>query len=122
MSPPPRAWSFIRAARLASSSKHRPISIIPIECDGLEAALKRTEVTMLARFKESEIGDGVHAMAHEDLYERVIYRYVIGSQAYGLAGAESDVDRRGMYLPTAEVRWSLYGIPEQLENDETQEA
>ena len=90
--------------------------------DGFEAALKRSEVTMLARFKEGEIGDSAHAVAHTDLYERVIYRCVIGSQAYGLADAASDVDRRGIYLPTADLHWSLYGVPEQLENDETQEA
>ncbi len=90
--------------------------------DGFEAPLKRGEVTMLARFKEGEIGDGGHAIAREDLYERIIYRCVIGSQAYGLADMDSDVDRRGIYLPTAEAHWSLYGVPEQLENHETQEA
>lgn len=90
--------------------------------DGFEAALKRNEITMLARFKEGEIGDTAHAVAHADLYQRVIYRCVIGSQAYGLADSESDVDRRGIYLPTAELHWSLYGVPEQLENHETQEA
>ena len=47
---------------------------------------------------------------------------MIGSQAYGLADAESDIDRRGIYLPPADLHWSLYGVPEQLENDETQEA
>jgi predicted nucleotidyltransferase len=90
--------------------------------DGFEAPLKDSEVTMLARFKEGEIGDSAQAVAHADLYQRVIYRCVIGSQAYGLAGAESDVDRRGIYLPTAELHWSLYGVPEQLENEATQEA
>ena len=35
---------------------------------------------------------------------------------------ESDIDRRGIYLPPAELHWSLYGVPEQLENDDTQEA
>jgi hypothetical protein len=89
--------------------------------DGFEAPLKRNEVTMLAQFKEGEIGDNAR-VAQADLYERVIYRCVIGSQAYGLADAESDVDRRGIYLPTAELHWSLYGVPEQLENDEKQEA
>jgi hypothetical protein len=89
--------------------------------DGFEAPVKQTEVTMLARFKAGEIGDCAH-VAHADLYERVIYRCVIGSQAYGLADAASDVDRRGIYLPTADLHWSLYGVPEQLENDETQEA
>src|SRR5712692_6048325 len=90
--------------------------------DGFEAPLKRNEVTLLAQFKEGEIGDSAHAVAQTDLYERVIYRCVIGSQAYGLADAESDVDRRGIYLPTADLHWSLYGVPEQLENHETQEA
>ena len=89
--------------------------------DGIEAALKHTEITMLARFKEGEIGDTSHG-AKEDLYERLIYRCVIGSQAYGLADAESDVDRRGIYLPRAELHWSLFGVPEQLENNEHQEA
>lgn len=89
--------------------------------DGFETPLKRSEVTMLARFKESEIGDTAH-VAQTDLYQRVLYRCVIGSQAYGLADTASDVDRRGIYLPTAEQQWSLYGVPEQLESHETQEA
>src|SRR6516164_4979046 len=87
--------------------------------DGFEAPLRRGEITMLAQFKEGEIGDTTHAAS---LYRRVIYRCVIGSQAYGLAEAASDVDRRGIYLPPADLQWSLYGIPEQLENDYTQEA
>ncbi len=55
------------------------------------------------------------------LYGRVIYRCVIGSRAYGLEDEASDTDRRGIYLPTADLHWSLFGVPEQLENDETQE-
>jgi predicted nucleotidyltransferase len=43
------------------------------------------------------------------------------SRAYGLEHAESDVDRRGIYLPPADLQWALYGVPEQLENDATQE-
>ena len=90
--------------------------------DGLEVPLKRNEITMLALFKEGELpGSGILA-ARPDLYERVIYRCVIGSQAYGLADAGSDVARRGIYLPTAAQHWSLYGVPEQLENEGTQEA
>jgi hypothetical protein len=90
--------------------------------DGFEAPLRRNEVTMLAQFKEGAIGDETHAVVQVDLYQRVIYRCVIGSQAYGLADAESDVDRRGIYLPTAYLHWSLYGVPGQLENHATQEA
>jgi len=90
--------------------------------DGLEVPLKRSEVTMLALFKEGELGESGVLAARTDLYERVIYRCIIGSQAYGLADSESDVDRRGVYLPSADQHWSLYGVPEQLENDATQEA
>jgi predicted nucleotidyltransferase len=90
--------------------------------DDFEAPLKRTEVTMLARFKEGDISDCNPLAAQSELYSRIIFRCVIGSQAYGLAGEVSDVDRRGVYLPTADQHWSLYGLPEQLENDETQEA
>ncbi len=88
--------------------------------DGLEAPLKHGELAMLARFKEGAIGDDAH-FAAADLYQRVIYRCVIGSQAYGLSDAESDIDRRGIYLPTAEMHWSLYGVPKHLESHETQE-
>jgi hypothetical protein len=89
--------------------------------DGFEAPLKPSEIMMLAKFKEGEIG-GTAQVAPTGLYERVIYRCVIGSQAYGLADTASDVDRRGVYLPPADLHWSLYGVPEQLENDATQEA
>lgn len=30
----------------------------------------------------------------------------------------SDVDRRGFYLPSADLEWSLTGVPEQLETDQ----
>lgn len=90
--------------------------------DGLEVPLKRSDVTMLALFKEGELGESGVLAARTDLCERVIYRCIIGSQAYGLADSESDVDRRGVYLPSADQHWSLYGVPEQLENDATQEA
>jgi predicted nucleotidyltransferase len=51
----------------------------------------------------------------------VIFRCVVGSRAYGLDGPDSDTDRRGIYLPPADLHWSLYGVPEQLESHESQE-
>jgi predicted nucleotidyltransferase len=90
--------------------------------DGVEESLNRDQLTMLARYTEAEIGDSTITASRTDLYERVIYRCVIGSQAYGLAGDESDIDRRGIYLPRAELHWSLYGVPDQLENHDRQEA
>ncbi len=89
--------------------------------DGVEATLAREEVTPLAKYKEGEIGDTQLAAKHGNLYERVIYRCVIGSRAYGLDHSESDTDRRGIYVPPADLHWSLYGVPEQLENEDSQE-
>jgi predicted nucleotidyltransferase len=89
--------------------------------DGYEEALRRDEIVMLAHYKEGEIGD-VHLLAtRSNLYDRVILRCVIGSRAYGLDDDQSDTDYRGIFLPSAELHWSLYGVPEQLECYETQE-
>lgn len=57
----------------------------------------------------------------EDYSAFVIYRCLIGSRAYGLATEQSDTDRRGIFLPPAERQWSLAGVPEQIEREETQE-
>jgi len=90
--------------------------------DGVEASLAHDDLVLLAKFKEGEIGESAHSVQRCDLFERVIYRCIVGSQAYGLHTADSDTDRRGIYLPPAELHWSLYGVPEQLENEATQEA
>src|SRR5437762_755158 len=90
--------------------------------DGIEESLHRDQLTMLARYKESEIGDTGITALRCNLYERVIYRCVIGSQAYGLAGEGSGIHRRGIYLPPADLHLALYGVPDQLENDDAQQA
>ncbi len=61
------------------------------------------------------------ALAKRDLRSYVIYRCIVGSQAFGLAEFGSDTDRRGIYLPPAELHWSLQGVPEQIEDHEAQE-
>lgn len=90
--------------------------------DGYEEMLLPSELALLSKFKEGEIGDSSVAAERNDLFGRVIYQCIIGSQAYGLAGEASDIDRRGIYLPPADLQWSLYGVPEQLECHATQEA
>ena len=77
---------------------------------------------LLAEYKQGAINDSSKVLSTHGLFDRVIYRCVIGSRAYGLDTDESDTDRRGIYLPPADLQWSLYGVPEQLENDENQEA
>jgi predicted nucleotidyltransferase len=56
-----------------------------------------------------------------DWWPYVQLRVVVGSRAFGLDTDDSDTDRRGFWLPPAEQQWSLWGVPEQLENDGTQE-
>jgi uncharacterized protein len=89
--------------------------------DAVEENLRRDDLVTLAHFKEGEIGDAQITAHRSDLFDRVIYRCVIGSRAYGLDDGESDTDRRGIFLPPADLQWSLYGVPEQLEGQETQE-
>lgn len=89
--------------------------------DGQERSLRRTEFTVLKHEQRNRIEPDENARDELDLFGCVIYRCVVGSRAYGLDNDDSDVDRRGIYLPPAEMHWSLYGVPEQLENPETEE-
>lgn len=88
--------------------------------DGFEAPLRRDEIVMLAHFKRGLL-DESGALSSHQLTDRVILKVVIGSRAYGLETEESDTDYRGVYLPPADLHWSLFGVPEQLENDAAQE-
>ncbi|MFH0982275.1 MAG: nucleotidyltransferase domain-containing protein [Planctomycetota bacterium] len=90
--------------------------------DGSEAPLCRTEFTLLKHVQADAAGGAVDALGEFELSDCVIYRCIVGSRAYGLASDESDTDRRGIYLPPAEMHWSLYGVSEQLENLATEEA
>jgi uncharacterized protein len=87
--------------------------------DGTEAALNRSDFAIRSHFTDPQAS--VDRLADYDLNRYVIYRCVVGSRAYSLAHETSDTDRRGIYLPPAGLHWSLYGVPEQLENDATQE-
>lgn len=90
--------------------------------DGVEEALKPSELTLLARHKEGAIGNSKVIAEQNNLFDHIIFQCVIGSRAYGLEDDQSDTDRRGFYLPPAHLHWSLYGVPAQLECEETQEA
>ncbi|HEX4056500.1 MAG TPA: nucleotidyltransferase domain-containing protein [Tepidisphaeraceae bacterium] len=94
--------------------------------DAFEAALHRQELAVLSQFQSGGVIDSVSGvsaplLAEYDLQRHVIYRCIVGSRAYGLDDSESDTDRRGIYLPPAEMHWSLYGVPEQLDYNATEE-
>lgn len=78
--------------------------------DGPEAWFERSELTIF-KHVQAEIPGGPDPAG---LYRFVIYRAIVGSTAYGLGHTDSDVDRRGIYLPPADLEWSLAGVPEQF--------
>jgi hypothetical protein len=90
--------------------------------DGAEVSAKREAFEVLSHYQRQRIdGAPVEATRDGELWNRVMLRVVIGSRAYGLDDERSDTDRRGVYLAPAERQWSLWGVPEQLECDATQE-
>jgi predicted nucleotidyltransferase len=81
--------------------------------DGAEESYRRSDLTI---YKHEQ--DAIPMQAElPDLLRFVAYRCVVGSTAYGLATDSSDIDRRGFYLPPADLHWSLAGVPEQLETE-----
>jgi predicted nucleotidyltransferase len=82
--------------------------------EGPEETFRRADLTIF-KHAQAELPAGPNPAA---LHRFVIYRCVVGSTAYGLSQAGSDVDRRGFYLPPADLEWSLAGVPEQLETDQ----
>src|ERR1043165_9706534 len=77
--------------------------------DGTEAMLRRTAFSILKEFKADEaVGrDSAPASSDFEFWQPfIIYRCVDGSQPSGFSGDDSDVDRRGICLPPAELHWS----------------
>jgi len=82
--------------------------------DGPEESFRRSGLTIF-KHVQSEVPGGPDS---SELHRFVIYRCIVGSTAYGLSQEGSDVDRRGFYLPPADLAWSLAGAPEQLETEQ----
>jgi uncharacterized protein len=81
--------------------------------DGKEDSYRRSELTIF-KHTDAEVPGAPDAA---DLQGFVIFRCIVGSMAYGLNHEDSDVDRRGFYLPPADLHWGIAGVPEQLETD-----
>ena len=87
--------------------------------DGGEAALDRAELSIRKVFQRD--GLELEQPSKPELERAIIYRCVIGSRAYGLDDDASDTDRRGIFLPPADLHWSLGGVPEQIEDADTRD-
>jgi len=98
--------------------------------DGFEASLSFEQLEVLKLFKDrlgrdsvspsSTIETAPSGPSRFDLEPLIIYRCIVGSRAYGLDTDESDTDIRGIYLAPANLQWSLFGAPEQFEDNDTQ--
>ncbi len=102
--------------------------------DGFEASFESAQLEVLKHFKDRlgeggrvtpcapGFADGSQGTASPtfDLEQFIIYRCVVGSRAYGLETDDSDTDLRGIYLAPADLQWSLFGAPEQFEDNATQ--
>ncbi len=88
--------------------------------DGAEISLKRNEFSIRKQHQQAGMMHGAH---HDEqaLREGIILRVVIGSRAYGLERDASDTDIRGVYVPSADLHWSLFGVPGQIECEAAQE-
>ncbi|MFN0136896.1 MAG: DNA polymerase beta superfamily protein [Phycisphaerae bacterium] len=89
--------------------------------DGDEVSVTRGGFALLKEMQSAGYLASDGCQPNVSLDRHVILRCVVGSRAYGLEHDQSDTDIRGVYLPPADARWSLFGVPEQLESDETQE-
>jgi hypothetical protein len=86
--------------------------------EGVEWTARRGELAVLSQWQR---GESVGSSGGAELRRFIIYRCVVGSRAFGLGDDGSDTDRRGIYLPPAEMQWSLAGVPEQIDFPETEE-
>lgn len=60
-------------------------------------------------------------MKQQDLEQCIVYRCIVGSRAFGLDVEASDTDYRGIFVPPADLHWSLDGVPEQIELEDSDE-
>lgn len=86
--------------------------------DGFERAMECSQLEVLKHFKDRL--PGAEATSDFELEQFIIYRCIVGSRAYGLDDDTSDTDLRGIYLAPAELQWSLFGTPEQFEDNASQ--
>lgn len=89
--------------------------------DGQQVSLKRTEIAIRKQVQGAAFDLPADALADRHLHDYIIYKCVVGSNALGLSDEHSDLDLRGIYLPPADMQWSLYGVPEQIEKPDADE-
>src|SRR5215204_5290936 len=80
-------------AKAPADGTHAYIVRLP---DGSYIPLRRDNLT-IRKHQQREDLEAI-GVEDEELFERVIYRCIVGSRAYGLEQEASDIDLRGIYL------------------------
>ena len=88
--------------------------------DGTEVQLTRSQFSVRKQHQQASFL-GRQVWDENVLREGIILKVIVGSRAYGLERDGSDTDRRGVYVPPADLHWSLFGVPEQIECEASQE-
>lgn len=63
---------------------------------------------------------GVRGLPRDGTSFAVCYSAIVGSRAHGLEADGSDTDRRGFFIPSALLHFSLDGVPNQIVHDSDQ--
>jgi uncharacterized protein len=87
--------------------------------DGFETSFTRDQFEVLKHFKD-RLPHAEGDASDFALDVCVVYRVVVGSRAYGLDNDASDTDIRGVYLAPLDMHLSLFGAPEQFEDNAAQ--
>lgn len=113
-----RSGAVGKIVKSPSDASHAYVVQFP---DGDQVSLHRQEIAIRKQVQSLNFDRPDGLDGDMDLYRYIVFKCVVGSRAFGLDVEGSDTDRRGIYLPPADLHWSLYGMPEQIENDRLQE-
>ena len=81
-----------------------------VRCGRSQVSLRRAQQRAVSLGRRGDSSDG-----HVLVREHSIYAAVVGSKAFGLDTAASDVDTRGVYVAPTDAFWSLVKPPTHVE-------
>jgi hypothetical protein len=84
--------------------------------DGGESLLRRQEIEVRRSHAEVDQDTRSPWLNQYDLFHYSIYRCTLSLKTYNIDEEETDAQDYGIYLPPAEAQWSLYGVPDLLED------
>ena len=112
--PPGRAERWVFHGR--GAGRPAPLLSSALPPKGKRRCCVAQEFAIRKLFQREGLALAEVAAAPPKLYQYVILRCVIGSRPTGWMRRNRTPTAAAFYLPPADLHWSLYGVPEQLEN------